>query len=37
MKDRKGQYIFVAILLLLVAILSIGYAVFFDKEDDNTN
>ena len=36
MKDRKGQYIFVAILLLLVAILSIGYAVFFDKEDDNT-
>ncbi len=36
MKNRKGQYIFVAVLLLLVAILSIGYAVFFDKEEDNT-
>ncbi len=35
MKDRKGQYIFVAVLLLLVATLSIGYAVFFDKEDTN--
>ena len=35
MKDHKGQYIFVAILLLLVATLSICYAVFFDKEDDN--
>ena len=34
MKDRKGQYIFVAVLLLLVATLSICYAVFFDKEDD---
>ena len=34
MKDRKGQYIFVAVLLLLVATLSICYAVFFDKEED---
>jgi hypothetical protein len=34
MKDRKGQYIFVAVLLLLVATLSICYAVFFDKEDE---
>lgn len=33
MKDRKRQYVFVAILLLLVATLSICYAVFFDKEE----
>lgn len=34
MKDRKKQYIFVAVLLLLVATLSICYAVFFDNEDE---
>lgn len=34
MKDRKGQYIFVAVLLLLVATLSICYAVFFDKDEE---
>lgn len=33
MKDRKGQYVFVAVLLLLVATISICYAVFFDKEE----
>lgn len=33
MKERKKQYVFVAVLLLLVATLSICYAVFFDKED----
>ncbi len=36
MKDHKGQYVFVAVLLLLVATLSICYAVFFDKEEDKT-
>ena len=35
MKDRKKQYIFVAVLLLLVATLSICYAVFFDKDEPN--
>ena len=34
MKERKKQYVFVAVLLLLVATLSICYAVFFDKEDN---
>lgn len=33
MKDRKGQYVFVAVLLLIVATISICYAVFFDKEE----